>query len=409
MTKVINKNLDIFFCNLDNKIKLPDILLKYSESDDVAVLNRDEYNKLILYKNKIDLINNNKLWDKSKKISNDYELIYLPNKNIKSESISKYEPLSRSYFKLWEILCDYKLLDQKKHIRVGALAEGPGGFIEACINYRKKYLGNCNLLYNDNIYAITLKSINKDIPGWNKAKNYLKRNPNIHICYGKDDTGNIYNMDNILNFSKNFNHDADFITADGGFDFSYNFNKQEQLSYRIIFCEIVTALNIQKKGGSFICKFYDMYTQVTASIIYLLISLYDYVYIDKPYTSRPANSEKYIICKGFKGIDDLYLRKLGIVVRSMEFIDNNKFHINKIFNIDEDNIIYNKLIKMNTYFFNTQINNIIKTINIIDMENNNTLDKNSIVKKQTTYAFSWCKKYTCKINYDSKYLIKKTY
>ena len=33
----------------------------------------------------------------------------------------------------------------------------------------------------------------------------------------------------------------DFVTADGGFDFSYNFNRQEQLSYRIIFCEIITT------------------------------------------------------------------------------------------------------------------------------------------------------------------------
>ena len=116
MTKVINKNIDIFYCNLKCKIKVPTISLKYSEVDDLEVINEDEYNKLISYKNKIDLINNNKLWDKSKKISNDYELIYLPNKNMKSDSISKYEPLSRSYFKLWEILHDYKLLDHKKHI-----------------------------------------------------------------------------------------------------------------------------------------------------------------------------------------------------------------------------------------------------------------------------------------------------
>lgn len=328
---------------------------------------------------------------------------------MKSDSISKYEPLSRSYFKLWEILHDYKLLNRNGPIKVGALAEGPGGFIEACINYRKKYLASHNVLYRDTIHAITLKSINKDIPGWNKAKNYLKKNGNIKICYGTDDTGNIYNIENIVNFSNQFNNDADFITADGGFDFSYNFNKQEQLSYRIIFCEIVTALHIQKKGGCFICKFYDMYTYVTASIIYLLSSLYDYVYIDKPYTSRPANSEKYIICQGFKGIDPIYLKKLDIVVKSLEYIENKKMFLTQIFDIDINNNIYQKLNKVNTYFFNTQINNIIKTINIIEMEKTNTLDKNSIVKKQTTYAFSWCKTYTCKINYDSIYLTKKYY
>ena len=409
MTKVINKNIDIFCCNLNNNIKVPNIKLKYSAEDELNVINEEEYHNLISYKNKIDLINNNKLWDKSKKISNDYELIYLPNKNMKSDSISKYEPLSRSYFKLWEILHDYKLLNINSAIKVGALAEGPGGFIEASINYRKKYLASHNTSYDDTIHAITLKSVNKDIPGWNKAKNYLKKHNNIQICYGKDDTGNIYNIENILNFSDNFNKDADFVTADGGFDFSYNFNKQEQLSYRIIFCEIVTALHIQKKGGCFICKFYDMYTYVTASIIYLLSSLYDYVYIDKPYTSRPANSEKYIICKGFKGIDPLYLKKLDIVVKSLDYIENKKMFLTQIFDIDINNNIYKKLNKLNTHFFNTQINNIIKTINIIEMEKNNTLDKNSIVKKQTTYAFSWCKTYMCKINYDSMYLAKKSY
>ena len=36
--------------------------------------------------------------------------------------------------------------------------------------------------------------------------------------------------------------------------------------------------------------------------------LYKEVIIFKPYTSRPANSEKYIVCKYFNGIDNLYLQ-----------------------------------------------------------------------------------------------------
>ena len=38
----------------------------------------------------------------AKKLSNLYELIYLPNKKYKYDSVSNYEPLS--YFKLFEIL-----------------------------------------------------------------------------------------------------------------------------------------------------------------------------------------------------------------------------------------------------------------------------------------------------------------
>ena len=65
MTKVINKNIDIFYSNLNNNIKVPNIKLKYSKEDELNVMNEEEYKNLISYKNKIDLINNNKLWDKS--------------------------------------------------------------------------------------------------------------------------------------------------------------------------------------------------------------------------------------------------------------------------------------------------------------------------------------------------------
>ena len=30
---------------------------------------------------------------------------------------------------------------------------------------------------------------------------------------------------------------------------------------------------------------------------------YEEIYLNKPLTSRPANSEKYIVAKNFKGID----------------------------------------------------------------------------------------------------------
>ena len=175
--------------------------------------------------------------------------LYLPNKKYKYDSISNYEPLSRAYFKLFEILVDFNLIDHNYKINIASLAEGPGGFIEASINYRKRITKK-----KDNIYAITLYSDNKDIPGWNKSKNFLKKNENVVINYGKDNTGDLYKLDNIIEYSKLFaSEKAELVTADGGFDFSYNFNRQEQLSYRIIL-QIVTALTVQKIGGSFVIK-----------------------------------------------------------------------------------------------------------------------------------------------------------
>ena len=136
-----------------------------------------------------------------------------------------------------------------------------------------------------------------------------------------------YNIDNIDHYVKLVGkNNCDVCTADGGFDFSIDFNKQEELSYRIILCEILIALSIQKKGGVFIVKIFDSYTLFTIKMLYILSKSYEKVVITKPYLSRPANSEKYIVCSGFRDIDvelyttlyrmvkdwDIYIEEYGI-------------------------------------------------------------------------------------------------
>ena len=397
MTQNQNKKTFSFF-NTNNFFSTPQVNLKFCKKNDenIDVLNYEEFQRLKHYKNKIDDLEDTNKWDEAKKLSNKFELIYLPNKKQKCDSISKYEPLSRSYFKLWEIIADFNLLNLEKDMKFASIAEGPGGFIEAIINYRKKFT------FKDKLNAITLKSINKDIPGWNKATNFLRKNPNVYISYGSDETGNIYNIENIKHFRKHFNNDAYLVTADGGFDFSFNFNKQEQMSYRIIFCEIVMALSIQKKGGNFVCKFFDTYTKITMSFIYLLLSFYNEVHITKPSTSRPANSEKYIVCNGFKGINENYLQKLFIIIKSWDYFEKNELEIQSIFDID-NKIFFNKMKEFNTKYFNIQVNNIEKTLGYINNPLNEQTKKTQI-KKQVSAAFSWCKTYKCKINYNSSYL-----
>ena len=109
--------------------------------------------------------------------------------------------------------------------------------------------------------------------------NFTNSDDDIKISYGKDGTGNIYNSENIEAFSKLVGFDScDLVTADGGFDFSLDFNKQEQLSYRLIFCEIVTALSVQKKGGNFVCKIFDTFMIPTVKMLFFLGCFYENVF-----------------------------------------------------------------------------------------------------------------------------------
>ena len=122
---------------------------------DYKILNNENYKNLQNHKNKII---NSKEWDKFKKYANEYELIHIPNKKTNSESIALYNPLSRSYFKMIEMIYEFNLLNtEDENFKSAFLAEGPGGFIEAVYNISRK-IGFKYYSYN----GITLKSYSNE-------------------------------------------------------------------------------------------------------------------------------------------------------------------------------------------------------------------------------------------------------
>ena len=93
-----------------------------------------------------------------------------------------------------------------------------------------------------------------------------------------------------------YGNKMDIITGDGGFDFSIDFNKQEQLAFRLILSQVAYAIGMQKYNGTFILKFFDTFMKPSMDILYILAAFYENIHIIKPQTSRYANSEKYVVC-----------------------------------------------------------------------------------------------------------------
>ena len=79
----------------------------------------------------------------------------------------------------------------------------------------------------------------------------------------------------------------------------------------------------------------------------------------KPETSRIANSEKYIICKGYKINDDKELYKT--IISSYSNVINNDY-IHRILNIKIPNYFLNKIEEINTLLGQYQMENISCTI-----------------------------------------------
>lgn len=254
--------------------------------------------------------------------------------------------LSRGFYKLWEILHMFDLIDLKKTNFVSAhLAEGPGSFIQATMFYRDKYAEK--LSKNDKYYAITLHAEDEGhhIPALEKSfvDYYEKEKPKrfiLHKTYSKQvaggyadkDNGDLTNPKTILLFGGQLANDgvkADLVTADGGFDWD-NENTQEQEAFRLIFAQIFAAFKVQSKNGHFICKFFETFTESNLKLIYLLSQMYEHVYFVKPLTSRPSNSEKYAVCMNFKFNESD--AKYKTVIKKMTEI-HNLLHENKDLNI----------------------------------------------------------------------------
>jgi len=321
-------------------------------------------------------------WDVIKKYTNPYEFVHttIPGQKV---SVSKYNPISRAFYKIMEIYNTHDLLSSEAPIKSFHLAEGPGGFIESTA-----YIRNTT---EDSYTAITLIDKNTNIPDWKKAENIINKYKNINIEYGVEKKGDLYNHKNLITFMEKYKNSMDIVTADGGFDFSGDYNNQEKCAFRLIFTQIAYAITIQKHNGHFILKIFDMFEQTTRELIYLLSCMYETVYISKPHTSRYANSEKYVICKNFKfNNTDEISKKFINTLKIFESVDFDKYDITSIINIPIHSYYKNNIKEINAILAHQQIDNILTTIKIIthkDRKNDRIYSlKNNNIQK----CINWC-------------------
>lgn len=376
LTQTYNPNIykNIFFKKVENE-----------ESNQKTLISFSLYDNLCKFKKQIE--NNYDHWDNIKKYTNPYEFIHtlIPNQKI---SISKMKPLSRSFYKMIELCKIFKIFEkwENKQIDTFHLAEGPGGFIEASVYVRNNK--------NDNYYGMTLVNDDPGCPGWRKSKLFLDNNSNVNIIYGEDNNGDLLSLENFKYCYKRWKNKMELITGDGGIDVSSDFNKQEKLVSKLIIAELMYAIVMQKEGGSYILKIFDIFSKLTLDILFILSNLYEEVYIVKPYTSRLANSEKYIYCNNFLVEDSEKFYE--VFINNFEKL-NNYDNIETILDINFDYYFLNRIEEINAILGQQQLENIINTINLIN--NRNNFEKLECMKKNNIQkCIVWCEKYDIPFN-----------
>jgi 23S rRNA U2552 (ribose-2'-O)-methylase RlmE/FtsJ len=407
-------------------------------------------------------------WDNIKKFTNPYEYIH-SNITGNKTNISKLRPLSRSFYKMIEIIKNNNILSQYQHtvvqrpeykmgIKTFHLAEGPGGFIEAIAylrgleylrqmredtksaatgaaaadktddvtqaiqilkrntdfhdeymkeqeymklsrrifeNQKETTTGTAGGVYgNDRHYGMTLVNDDPICPGWKKTRTFLETHPNVIIENGADKTGNLISLENFLYCAEKYKNKMDIVTADGGFDFSVDFNHQESMATQLVLCEVFYALAIQKPGGSFILKIFDVFHKATVDILYILSYYYNNVSIMKPYTSRIANSEKYVVCQGFKIADSTQIiEQFASIFHFIQSAANDDGSVlSSLLPFDHDLYFLNRIEEMNAMVSFQQIENITSTLSIIT--NHRNAEKLEQYKRaNVNKCIAWCEKY----------------
>ena len=133
-----------------------------------------------------------------------------------------------------------------------------------------------------------------------------------------------------------------------------------------------------------VCKMFDIFTYFSIQLLYILSIFYEKINIIKPVTSRPANSEKYIISLGFKGTH-ISKECIDSMLNVLEKWDTENEIIIEDLNVP-DNFI-EQIKDINLYYTNNQKKYITKTLNYI------TDSTKYNINEQIKYSDLWFDKY----------------
>ena len=287
------------------------------------------------------------------------------NKFFNNKSENNFE---RSFFKLWELIIYFDLIPINDSNFLSAnLCESDGSFSRAIIEYRLKF-GKASDIKKDK-YCIITKPNNSNVNNliseclvkW-KSSIFKYDKSDISLNDESSNDGGLDNVSNIKNYIKLVSKEkkyAKLITCNG----DYNTSNEVDI-YKLILGQILTAINIQEKGGNMILKIFDTYTLPTLKLICLLNSMYNEIYICKPLMSRSFKEEKFVVCKGFKFSQDTKLKNISDKLFDLLDKMNKEENIYDIFSEYKFNEIFlKKITEINLKLTNEQyvmINNIIE-------------------------------------------------
>ena len=197
---------------------------------------------------------------------------------------------------------------QNRKLRMFDNASAPGSFILA-MNYLTKQKG----IEFDWMASTYLSSADNTALGdrYGIMRNHMSRFTTTNTPFNGDTTDTKY----LRYIQDKYDSSFDLYTSDLGVEIPHGkYHLQEQMNARPNLGQILFGLLVVRKGGAFFTKQYHHFSTFTMSLILIVASSFENVYLYKPISSKPDNSEVYIVGLNYIGTPewmiDLMYKKL---------------------------------------------------------------------------------------------------
>lgn len=236
------------------------------------------------------------------------------------EELGKGPFMNRAALKLANIDAIYKFTGQLNGMndpivrdtlfRYAAIADGPGGFVQY-LQFRVPGSRGSGITWKSDTPEFDWDTRNIRMDTFFPFEGTTPGNPGDIFAQWEQYTK--YVMDTTI-------VGVDLCTGDAGIEMEGNEQLQESANFRLLLVQSLIALLVVKKkeraenafdpahpedGGSFILKVYNTSHPVTLQLIYVLSCCFENISMFKPVSSRPANSERYLVCMKCRYREDI--------------------------------------------------------------------------------------------------------
>lgn len=245
------------------------------------------------------------------------------------------EVVTNAWLKFYELAAEYlhplltsiKKKKRNREFRAFYAAEAPGAFILATNHFIKNHYPQIHWEWLANSYRML--EGNNDEPYVGDTYGLMQNYPKSWV-YGADGDGDITSVANVRSLQNTLSEQMEgkkvhLFTADAKFQpDDMDYNEEENYNIPVQLGQIIFMASVLAKGGVTFLKMFTVLEPMTVSMLYILSSCFDKLMITKPITSKPVNSEIYVVGIGFKGLNSKYLDRLCNIMMFVRDRQNGK-------------------------------------------------------------------------------------